>query len=119
MAPTNVEAASCTIIEYYADATYEQYVGYWSNCPGMKGLHGKRTKYSQRTTTSTVSPLVAARTGITSKELGIIDLSRRAASQCNVGGWPCHCQVDGIETSCEFASWCLKVHFCERALAVK
>lgn len=39
------EAASCRIITYYADPDMTDSVGVWSNCPGMKGLSGRRSRY--------------------------------------------------------------------------
>lgn len=49
-------AATCTIITYFSDAAMTQSVGTWSNCPGQKGLHGKRSKYSERETEQLRSP---------------------------------------------------------------
>jgi hypothetical protein len=47
LAGERAEAAggSCQIITYYEDADMTGYVGTWSNCPGMKGLSGRRSRY--------------------------------------------------------------------------
>ena len=41
------EAATCQIIIYYSDASMTHSVGHWSNCPGMKGLVGRRTRFKE------------------------------------------------------------------------
>jgi hypothetical protein len=38
-------AATCRTIIYYADAAHTRSVGAWSNCPGRKGLSGRRSPY--------------------------------------------------------------------------
>lgn len=43
-------AATCQVITYYSDAAHTNAVGSWSNCPGWKGLHGKRTRFTERET---------------------------------------------------------------------
>lgn len=44
--PAIAEAVpTCRIITYFATAKKEDPVGTWSNCPGMKGLVGRRTRY--------------------------------------------------------------------------
>lgn len=53
---TPAEAASCIIITYYSDASLTRVVGSWSNCPGQKGLQGRRTKHSERETIQLRSP---------------------------------------------------------------
>jgi len=50
LAPGAAEAATCRIITYYSDASMNRTVGVWSNCPGMKGLRGRRTRYSESET---------------------------------------------------------------------
>ena len=50
------QAASCVIITYYNNAAHDRVVGTWSNCPGQKGLKGKRTRYSERETEQLRSP---------------------------------------------------------------
>lgn len=44
--PAVAEAGpTCRIITYFATAQKEETVGTWSNCPGMKGLQGRRTRH--------------------------------------------------------------------------
>ncbi len=43
-------AATCQVITYYSNAAQTTVVGSWSNCPGQKGLQGKRTRFSERET---------------------------------------------------------------------
>lgn len=50
MAAQPAAAASCQIITYYSEAALTNVVGSWSNCPGQKGLRGKRTRFSERET---------------------------------------------------------------------
>jgi hypothetical protein len=50
------QAASCRIITYYSEAAKEHTVGTWSNCPGQKGLKGKRSKYKEIETVELRSP---------------------------------------------------------------
>ena len=57
LAATPAEAASCIIITYYIDASLTRVVGSWSNCPGQKGLQGRRTKHSERETIQLRNPL--------------------------------------------------------------
>lgn len=53
---SSAQAATCRIIIYYSDATKTVAVGNWSNCPGQKGLHGKRTRFSDVETETIRSP---------------------------------------------------------------
>lgn len=50
------EAATCKIITFYSDASMTNSVGHWSNCPGMKGLVGKRTRFKEVETEELRSP---------------------------------------------------------------
>ena len=40
-------AGTCLIITYYATAEHLNAVGFWSNCPGKKGLVGRRSRFSE------------------------------------------------------------------------
>ena len=51
------EAATCQIIIYYSDASMNTSVGHWSNCPGMKGLVGRRTKFKETSTEELLAPV--------------------------------------------------------------
>ena len=51
------EAATCQIIIYYKDASMQTSVGHWSNCPGMKGLVGRRTKFKEVSTEELREPV--------------------------------------------------------------
>lgn len=42
------QAASCVYITYYGNASMNRVVGWWSNCPGHKGLHGRATRFRER-----------------------------------------------------------------------
>lgn len=48
--PAAAEAATCQVIIYYSDASLTRPVGSWSNCPGQKGLQGKRTRFRETMT---------------------------------------------------------------------
>ena len=56
LVPGAAEAATCRIITYYSDANMTRTVGVWSNCPGMKGLHGRRTRFSESETQQISGP---------------------------------------------------------------
>ena len=56
-AATPVQAATCRIITYYSTAELEQPVGVWSNCPGMKGLSGRRTRYREVSVEQSPEPI--------------------------------------------------------------
>lgn len=51
------EAATCQVITYYSDASMTNSVGHWSNCPGMKGLVGRRTRFKEVETEELRTPL--------------------------------------------------------------
>jgi hypothetical protein len=53
---TDAAPASCVIITYYSDASLTRVVGSWSNCPGQKGLEGRRTSFSERETVQLRNP---------------------------------------------------------------
>ena len=50
------EAATCRLIIYFLEPALVNSVGTWSNCPGMKGLVGRRTRYKLVSTETTSSP---------------------------------------------------------------
>lgn len=56
LVPAPALAATCRIITYYSDATMTKGVGSWSNCPGQKGLQGKRTIHREIETVELASP---------------------------------------------------------------
>lgn len=47
---------TCQVITYYADASLTKVVGTWSNCPGRKGLQGRRTKFREVETEALPKP---------------------------------------------------------------
>lgn len=53
---TSADAATCRIIIYYSDASHDDAVGTWSNCPGQKGLTGRRTRFSEVMTETIPNP---------------------------------------------------------------
>ena len=55
-ASTAAQAATCVIITYYSDVSQARQVGWWSNCPGQKGLHGRRSQFLERETVQLRSP---------------------------------------------------------------
>jgi hypothetical protein len=57
LSPLVAQAATCQIIVYYQDAAKTKPVGHWSNCPGMKGLVGKRTTHKEVFVEQLVQPL--------------------------------------------------------------
>lgn len=61
--PIAAEAATCTIIIYYSDASLNRPVGSWSNCPGQKGLQGKRTVHKETMTEQIGGPTPTATPG--------------------------------------------------------
>lgn len=57
LAVSATEAATCQIIIYYSDASMSASVGHWSNCPGMKGLVGRRTRFKEVSTEELRNPV--------------------------------------------------------------
>ena len=58
------EAATCRVITYYKDRAETQNSGVWSNCPGQKGLRGKRTRYYTVETVQIGGPRTPPKSGM-------------------------------------------------------
>jgi hypothetical protein len=57
VSPQSAQAATCQIIVYHQTAAKTKPVGHWSNCPGMKGLVGRRTAHREVFVEQLVQPL--------------------------------------------------------------
>lgn len=59
--PIGAHAASCNIIIYFSDAAHMRPLGSWSNCPGQKGMQGKRSKFFEKETEEIRSTAIPTR----------------------------------------------------------